>query len=582
MQFVVKYLSKYKIESILAPCCKLFEAILELLVPLIVASIIDVGIKEYNDNYIWKMCVFVFVLAVLGVGVSLVGQYFSAKAAVGTAGLIREDLAKKILGFTREEYEVMGGVTLLTRMTSDVNQVQNGINWTLRLVMRSPFIVGGAIVMSAIVSLKMSIVIILVTVLVVVVLYIILKINGPKILSIQNKVDAITSQVKSNYNGARVFRSFGLETSEEREFNTRLEELYDEQIIVGRISNLLNPITFVIVNLGLVAVIYFGGIEVSVGGLSTGQIVALTNYLSQVLVELIKFANVIALLMKAFPSAGRIENVINYESKDKEYRVEKEEKFSQESAKRDSSCDEIISINNLTFKYPRSTTDVLEDITFSVRKGENVGVIGGTGSGKSTLMKIIMGHFELENDKVLLDGCDISNASKEEITNKLSYVPQNSNSFKGTIEENLTMGKDANVEEALRLSCFDEVVESKEEGVDMLLLKNASNLSGGQRKRFALARALVKKPELILVDDVTNALDFITEKKLINNIFNKRDMAVLIATQRVSACINADKIYVLDNGRIVGVGNHEELLENCELYREIFHVQFPEKEAEYV
>lgn len=530
MKFVLRYMALYKKQSILAPIFKMLEAAFELLVPFVVAEVIDNGINARDEGYIVKMILVMLAFAVVGAISAVTAQYFAASAATGVAADIRKDLNNKVINMDKKRYRSLGVSTLITRMTSDVNAVQNAVNMFLRLFLRSPFIVAGAFIMSVIISPRMSLIIGGVIVVLAIVIAVVMKITLPRISRIQSKLDSLIVSIRNNYFGAKVIRGFLIQDKEVEKFHGELEDIRTSQLKVGRRSNILNPITFALVNLGIVLVLYFGGGNVYTGELTTGEVVALLNYMSQILIELVKLANLIVILMKGIPSANRIEEIIEGDSE-----AETEAPI-------------VLSVRS-----------IVDNELKGIGKGEKIGIIGPTGSGKSLLLSEYMQGVR---DK-----------------SKVGYVPQEDTFFTGSIAENILL-KDFDGEDisyALKMSCFQEVVDVKG-GENTLLERNADNLSTGQRKRLALARALNKRPDVLLMDDVTNPLDMITEKEVISNVLDS-DMAVVIASQKPSAVMRADTIIVIDGGKILDKGSHEELLEKCSLYEKMFYAQFPERRA---
>lgn len=521
-------MSAYKKESILAPLFKMLEAVFELLVPFVVASIIDNGIETEDVGFIGKMTLLLVGLALVGATSAVTAQYFAAKTATGVSRNVRRDLEQTIVGMSKNRFRKLGKSTLLTRMTSDVNQLQNAVNMFLRLFLRSPFIVIGAFIMSIIIDPEMSLIIAGVIVVLALVVFLVMRITLPRINDIQRKLDSLIIRIKDNYNGAKVIRGFVIQDKEEGKFKGQLDNLYRNQIGVGRLSNILNPITFALVNFGIILILYFGGGKVEVGNLTTGEVVALLNYMSQVLIELVKLANLIVLLMKGIPSARRLEEIID-----------SDEEFEEEAP------------------IVASVRDIANKELYNISKGEKIGVIGPTGSGKSLLLSVYMDSV---TDK-----------------SKVGYVPQEDNFFVGSIANNILLKEhaDEDLDYALDMSCFKEVVDIKG-GINEEIIKNANNLSTGQKKRLALARALNKKPDVLLMDDVTNPLDMITERKVITNVLDS-DMSVIIASQKPSAVMRADKIIVIDNGKLIDMGSHEELLSRCSLYSKMYLAQFPER-----
>lgn len=531
MKFVLRYMSAYKKESILAPLFKMLEAVFELLVPFVVAAIIDKGIEYGDVGYIVKMTFLMIGLAVVGVVSAVMAQYFAAKTATGVSMAVRRDFNNTILDMDKSVYRRIGKSTLLTRMTSDVLKLQDAVNMFLRLFLRSPFIVVGAFVMAIIIDTSMSLIIGGIIIILAIVVYIVMRITLPGINNIQEKLDDINLRVKQNYNGAKVVRGFVIQEEEKNRFDGKLKELYYNQIHVGRLSNILNPLTFALVNFGIILILYFGGEKVDTGSLTTGEVVALLNYMSQVLVELVKLANLIVLIMRGIPSARRLEEIIDNSDKADE--------------------DKALVV--------RHAKEIVEEELSDIKEGEKIGIIGPTGSGKSLMLSIYMDNV---NDK-----------------SKVGYVPQEDNFFQGTIAENILLKeyRSDDLEYALNMSCFKEVVDNKG-GVEEKLIKNANNLSTGQKKRLSLARALNKRPKLLLMDDVTNPLDMITERQVLDNVL-KSQMSVVIASQKPSAVMRADRILVIENGKLLDMGTHEELLIRCPLYSKMFYAQFPERRS---
>ena len=531
MKFVLRYMSAYKKESILAPLFKMLEAVFELLVPFVVASIIDKGIEYQDVGYIVRMTCLMIGLALIGVTSAIMAQYFAAKTATGVSMKVRKDLDDTILAMDKSRYRKIGKPTLLTRMTSDVLKLQNAVNMFLRLFLRSPFIVVGAFIMAVIIDPSMSLIIGGIIIILAIVVYAVMRTTLPKIDFIQEKLDKLNTRIKQNYNGAKVVRGFVIQEEEKNKFNEQLEELYNNQIHVGIASNVLNPLSFALVNFGIILILYFGGEKVDTGSLTAGEVVALLNYMSQVLVELVKLANLIVLIMNGIPSARRLEEVIDGD----------DERTSVEAS------------------IVVSAKEIVNKELGDIKHGEKIGIIGPTGSGKSLILSLYMEH--------VLD------------KSRVGYVPQEDSFFGGTIAENILLREYTNddMEYALNMSCFQEVVANKG-GVDEKLIKNGNNLSTGQKKRLSLARALSKKPELLLMDDVTNPLDMITEKQVLDNVLSS-DMSVVIASQKPSAVMRTDRIIVIDNGKLLDMGRHEELLTRCSLYSKMFFAQFPERSS---
>lgn len=573
MKFVYHYLREYKKESILAPLFKMLEAIFELFVPLVVASIIDVGIASENVDYVMHRCILLLLLAVIGLTVAITAQYFAAKAAIHSACKMREDLFNHIQDFSNGAMDRMGSATLLTRITNDINQVQNGINMFLRLFLRSPFIVFGALIMAFTVDAQVALLFVLVIPMLGLVVYLVMKSTLPMFRRIQNTLDWVLGVVSENLEGVRVIRAFGNELEQKEVFQTRTSELYDRQIAAGRIQAMLNPATYIIVNLAVVGILWFSGIRVNQGLLTTGAVVALVNYMSQILVELVKLANLIVLLTRAFSSVTRIEEVMAMKPDERKH----------EGATTKSMGQEVLSLSDVCFSYPDTIEEVLSHITLQLHPGETLGVIGGTGSGKSSLVHVICHDYDISGGQLRLVGEDVCGLSDERISDLIGVVPQHAQLFAGTIAENLRMGNpkasDEDLWAALDAACAREVVEGKDGGLQAGVVKGGKNFSGGQRQRLTIARALVKRPWLLILDDSASALDLGTEARLRDNIRHLSwHPATMIVSQRASSVRDANQILVLENGEVMGLGTHEELMRDCEVYQEIYYSQFPREE----
>lgn len=568
MKKLLVYLKNYKKESVIGPLFKLLEASFELIVPLIMAQMIDVGIRNKDSAFILKMGAVLVALGVLGLSCSLLAQYFAAKAAVGFGTELRYDLFRHIQSLSYAEIDRAGSSTLVVRMTSDVNQVQSGVNLVLRLFLRSPFLVVGALVMAVSINLKVSVVFLVTVPLLALVIYGIMMITIPLYKKVQKKLDAVLQTTRENLSGIRVIRAFCTQTSEKTEFKEKSNELMKIQMLVGKISALLNPLTYLLVNAGILAVIWFGGIEVNVGSLTQGEVIALVNYMSQILLALVALANLIVTFTKAVASAERINEV-----------------FALEPGLKDGSCEENVldsetrvEMKDATFYYEGSREPALSHITFTAGKGETVGIIGGTGSGKTTLVNLIPRFYEVSEGAVFVQGRDVRSYPLKELREKIGIVPQKAVLFHGTIRENILWGKesatDEEIKEALETAQAFDIVEKKSKGLGTKISESGKNLSGGQRQRLTIARALVRQPKILILDDSASALDFATDAALRKALKEKtKDMTVFLVSQRVSSIMHADKILVLDDGKIVGNGTHEALLESCEVYREIYHSQ---------
>ncbi|MCQ2520103.1 MAG: ABC transporter ATP-binding protein/permease [Lachnospiraceae bacterium] len=574
MKQLLKYLKNYKKECVIAPAFKMLEAIFELFVPLVMARIIDEGIsllKETGDKSVILKCgALLVLLALIGLTCALIAQYFAAKAAIGFAKGVRGDLFSKILSFSHEVTDKQGTSTLITRMTNDINSVQNGVNMSLRLLLRSPFIVFGAMIMAFTINVKAAIIFTLVIPILFVIVTSITLTTIPKYKAIQKKLDRLTLHVRENLSGARVVRAFDAADEETDEFTKDNNEFYSMNRATAAISALLNPATLIIVNLALMVVIWQGGNLVNDNVLKNGQVIALINYMSQILIELVKLTNLFITINKATASASRIADTlaINNTLEDN----------GTLNAKEYIDSNEVLSFENVSFTYPGAGAPSLEALSFTVNKGETIGVIGGTGSGKSSLSSLIMRFYDASEGKIKLFGHEICEYSLNSLRSTVSYVPQRAQLFTGTIRNNLTLGasgaSDEELWEALRISEGKEVVEKKEEGLDYVLTEAGANLSGGQKQRLTIARAVAEKNPLLILDDSSSALDYATDARLRTNLKALRDrMTLIIISQRVVSVKDADKILVLDDGKMAGFGTHDELLKNCEVYSEIVNSQ---------
>ncbi len=569
MRKLLVYLKGYKKETILAPLFKMLEAAFELLVPLVVASIIDEGIANGHRGYIIRMCLLMVALGVIGLVCSITAQFYAAKAAVGFATGLRHGLFAHIQSLSFAEIDRIGTSTMITRMTSDINQVQSGVNLVLRLFLRSPFIVFGAMIMAFTVDTKAALVFVCAIPLLSIVVFGIMLISIPLFKRVQEALDKVLLLTRENLTGIRVIRAFGMEEEEKERFAESNLFLLNLQKYVGKISALMNPVTYVIINSAVIALIWIGGRQVYEGVITQGQVVALVSYMSQILVELIKLANLIITVTKAIACGNRIQAVFEIENSLDE--MPKKQWDGKTAGFK-------ISFENVGLTYPGNAEESLKDIDFSVSQGETVGVIGGTGSGKTSLVHLIPRFYDATRGKVLIDGRDVKEYPLKELRSKIAIVLQKSVLFSGTIRENLLWGKeDAKEEElweALEISQSKEFVEKKEKGLETIISQGGKNLSGGQRQRLAIARALVKKPEILIMDDSASALDFATDAALRKAIREmKNPPVVFIVSQRAASVLQADKIIVLEDGGIAGMGTHEKLLESCEVYREIYFSQ---------
>lgn len=565
---LARYLKEYKLESALAPLFKLLEAAFELLVPIVIARIIDVGIANKDSNYIIKMGILLVTLAVIGLTSAIVAQYFSAKAATGFGTKLRDDLFAHILGFSHAEIDVLGRDTLVTRVTNDSDQVQNGVNRFFRLVLRSPFIVAGAFIMSFHIDPQMSMIALTVIIILAIIVALIMSKSIGLYRNVQRKLDRVLGKTGENLTGIRVVRAFSKENSEVDEYDNATKDLYNDQVSVGNISALLNPLTYVVVNLGIVAILKAGAVQVNIGRLTTGQVVALINYMSQILVELVKFANLIILLAKASACAKRINEIFDIKSSLKGGSSE------LNLAGYDG---DIITFENVGFAYPKAKEEALSDISLSIKKGETVGIIGGTGSGKSSLINLIPRFYDISRGSIKLAGKDIKEYSLDSVRKNVALVEQKSRLFRGDIRDNLLWGdenaSDSELFEAADIAQATDVINSKEKRLDSEVAMYGNNFSGGQKQRLSIARSLVKKAGILILDDSSSALDYATDSRLRKAIRQIKDITTIIVSQRIVSIKNADRIVVLDDGKIVGIGTHDELLKNSPIYKEIYNSQ---------
>ena len=579
MRKLLIYLKDYKKESIIGPLFKLLEATFELIVPVIMARIIDIGIKNQDMLYIWKMGAVLVIFGILGLTCSLLAQYFAAKAAVGFGTALRHDLFWHIENLSHAEVDKAGSSTLVVRMTSDVNQVQSGVNLVLRLFLRSPFIVVGALVMAFTINWKAAMVFVVTVPLLAFVIYGIMVITIPLYKKVQRELDEVLLTTRENLTGVRVIRAFRTQKLERETFEHKSDVLMAIQMHVGKISASLNPLTYIIVNAGIIAVIWFGGIQVNVGDMTQGEVIALVNYMTQTLLALVALANLIITFTKALASAGRINEVFAMkpgivDGNEKESAVQQTEEPKT-----------AVSMEDVTFYYQESKEPALEHISFTAKKGETIGIIGGTGSGKSTLVSLIPRFYDVTEGQVLVNGKDVREYKVENLRSKVGMVPQKAVLFHGTIRDNMKMGRedasDEEIFEALKTAQALEIVENKPGKLDTVLSEGGKNLSGGQRQRLTIARALVRNPEVLILDDSASALDFATDANLRKAIAeDTNNMTVFIVSQRAASIMHADKIIVLDDGQMVGYGTHQELLKQCEVYQEICYSQFSKEEVQ--
>lgn len=573
MSKLLKYLKKYKIESILAPFFKLIEVAFELIVPLIVSTIIDIGIENGDKIYIIKRCLLLGLFGILGLCSTLVAQYFSAKASVGFATDIRHALFKHIGKLSYSQLDSLGAPTLITRLTGDINQVQTGTNLTLRLVLRSPFVVFGAVIMAFTVDVKSSLVFVVAVPALAAVVFAIMLVCIPMYRKVQQKLDGLLSKTRENLLGTRVVRAFCKEEEEIADFDAKNSALTEMQTAVGRISAFMNPATFVLINLAIIALIYVGAIRVDSGAISRGAVVALYNYMSQILVELIKLANLIISVTKAIACGNRIQSVLDIEPGTVPGTVTDGNENSEYSVEFDKAC---LSYNG--------SEESLHNIDLKIKRGSSIGVIGSTGSGKTSLVNLIPRFYDVTGGCVLVDGVDVRDYDTKALRSKIGVVSQKKALFAGTVRDNIRFGKqdatDEEIWQALETAQAKQMIEDKSGQLDFVLEQEGKNLSGGQRQRMTIARALVRKPEVLILDDAASALDYATGAAL-NKALRNTDFAptVITVSQRVAAIRNADTIVVLDEGEIVGMGTNDELLRSCEVYKEIFDSQLEKEDA---
>lgn len=586
MKKLLVYFKGYEKESILGPLFKLLEASFELFVPLVIAAIIDTGVRNGDKSYIVKMCLVLFALALIGFTCAVTAQFFAAKASVGIAARLRHALFAHIETLSYSQMDEVGTSTLITRMTSDVNQVQNGVNLVLRLFLRSPFIVFGAMIMAFAVDVKGALVFAVTIPLLSIVVFGVMIVSMPLYKKVQAALDKVLLLTRENLIGVRVIRAFNKEEDEIKAFEESNEYLTDMQNFVGKIAALTSPLTFVIVNIATLVLVWTGAIQVNDGILSQGEVIALVNYMSQILVELVKLANLIVSITKSIASGNRIQTVLEMEPAMKEntVKVAETKDISKQASiapnQEISVChtgEEMVVFDHVHLTYGKAKEESLTDIHFAVKAGETVGIIGGTGSGKSSIVHLLPRFYDVTKGEILIDGVNVKDYEIEALREKIGIVPQKSVLFKGTIRENICWGKEDATEDeiwqAIRIAQAEEFV--KEKGLDFVVEQGGRNLSGGQRQRLTIARALVKKPNILIMDDSASALDFATDAKLRGAISAMSgNMTVFIVSQRAASMMNADKIIVLDDGDIAGIGTHAELLSNCEIYREIYESQF--------
>ena len=570
MKYLKIYLKDYKRDSILAPLFKMLEAMFDLLVPVVVAHIINVGIANRDRGDILGCCGILVLMAIVGLCCSFTAQYFAARAAIGSATGLRHMLFAHIqkLGFS--EMDTIGSSTLITRMTSDINQVQNGLNLFLRLFLRSPFIVFGAMVMAFTINGKIALIFVVTIPVLSVIIFGLMAVTSPLYKKVQGKLDVITGNARENLSGVRVIRAFGREKQETENFSRANGELVKGQLFVGRISALMNPLTYSVVNIGIIAILWAGSRSVETGVLMSGDIVALVNYMSQILVELVKLANLIVTMSRAMASLGRVEQILDTKTV---------MEFPEKTTIREENTEEAVRFDHVSLSYAQAGEESLSDISFSVKKGETIGIIGGTGSGKSSLVHLIPRFYDATSGEIFLLGRPVKEWDRETLRQKVGIVMQKVQVFSGTIRSNLLMGNEGAGEEemwqALRAAQAEEFVRKKSEGLDEPVEQGGRNLSGGQKQRLTIARALVRKPEILILDDSSSALDYATDAALRKALKNlPSNVTVFLVSQRISSIRHADHILVLDDGKAAGWGTHEELLESCQIYREIYESQY--------
>ncbi len=580
MSFIASYIKKYKLRAILAPLFKMLEAVFELLVPLVMAAIINNGIGNSDIPYIMRMSGVLFLLAVCGLIFSITAQYFSAYVAVYSAAEIRQDLFSKILSLSIGTKEKIGDEVLTTRITNDINQIQNAINMVLRLFLRSPFIVIGATIMAFIVNVKSTLIFIVVVAILSLIVFFIMKYTLPRYKVIASRLEKILHAVSENLEGARVLRAFNQGHREYVSFEQATENLASKQISTGKIAGLLNPVTYVVVNIGTVALIYVAMKQVDSNFIMQGDVIALVNYMSQILIELVKLANLIVLLMKAFPSADRVQELIEMKSDE---RIVSEGESDNNISNEKNALD--ICLSNVSFSYNNTNNYDLEGITIDIPAGSTLGVIGGTGSGKSTFVKLLNHTYDTSKGQITIGGINVNEISDSDISRLFGVVPQKASLFSGTIRSNMTMknpeATDDDIKEALIAAQALDFVEAKEGGLGAEVSGRGTNFSGGQRQRLTIARALMEEPKILILDDSSSALDLATEARLKKAIANLSwNPTVIIVSQRASSVKDADQILVLDDGQCVGLGSHDSLIAECETYQEIYYCQYPREEAE--
>lgn len=570
MKHLYPYLRRFRKESILAPLFKMLEATFDLLVPMVVADIIKVGIAGGDTTYIWTRCGLLVLMALIGLLCSFTAQYFAARAAIGTSTGLRHELMAHIQSLSFSELDTLGVSTLITRMTSDVNQVQNGLNMFLRLFLRSPFIVAGAMIAAFTIDTQIALIFLAAIPVLAVIVFGIMRITSPMYKTVQSRLDAVTGATRENLSGVRVVRAFGREDAEEENFVQQNGSLNTTQLKVGRIAALMNPLTYVVVNLGIIGILYFGANKIGSGALLSGDVVALVNYMSQILVELVKLANLVVLLTRAIASMGRVSQVLDTPST---------MAFPEKPVSADAASDVAVAFDHVSLRYQGAGAESLSDVTFTAKKGQTIGVIGGTGSGKTTLVSLIPRFYDATKGQVTLLGQPITAYSKAELNRHVAVVMQKAQLFKGTIRSNLLWGNENATDEelwhALSIAQSEDFVRQKPGKLDDPVEQGGRNLSGGQRQRLTIARALVGHPDILILDDSASALDYATDAALRKALRTlPAETTLFIVSQRTSSLRHADQIIVLDDGHVVGIGTHDALMQTCEVYREIHESQF--------
>ena len=572
MRELLPYIKNYKKETIIAPLFKMLEASFELLIPLIMANIIDIGIRKADQGYIWKMCLVMIGLGFLGLVCSLIAQYFSATGAAGFGTELRRDFYAHINALSYQELDTIGTSTLITRITSDINQIQSGFNLLLRLLLRAPFIVSGAIIMAFTISAKLTLIFLVAAPLLALAIFLMVKFSVPIYKNVQKALDKVITETRGNYTGARVIRAFARQHTEQDDFYETTKELKIRQIKAGKIAGLMNPITYLLVNLAIVVILWFGGEQVNIGGITQGELIALISYMTQVLMALLALAFLVMSVTKAVASTARVNEVMAIKPVVTASDADKNQCVGARSHQSDNNA--LIQFTNVDFCYANAKEMALSDIDFSVKAGEVIGIIGGTGSGKTTLVNLIPRFYEASAGRITIAGNDIKNYPFVQLREKIGVVPQRAVLFAGTIRDNMRWGNegasDEEIYKALSIAQAKAVVDEKEDGLDTLVLAGGQNFSGGQRQRLTIARALVKNPEILILDDSSSALDYATDATLRKALKEQTNgMTVLVVSQRAVTVKASDRILVLDDGAIVGNGTHEELYKDCDVYKEI-------------